>query len=225
MKTIFFIFLLIISSNLVIAGGFSPSSLIFNLSPGEEECQKVSISSDSNNISVSDSWAENKDIKWGISSFDKEASYHELDLEYEKQLSISKREVEVCLSGQKIGEYHGVLLLKEEQKGNSIIQFGVWLKAVISEEKSKETISNQISSEASGGGESNISNLGVSNNNSFENIKRGDIGSLDNKLESNKKNGITGAIIGGISDNKLSIIIILIVLIILGLFIYRKRRI
>ena len=67
--------------------------------------------------------------------------------------------------------------------------------------------------------------MGVSNNNSFENIKRGDIGSLDNKLESNKKNGITGAIIGGISDNKLSIIIILIVLIILGLFIYRKRRI
>ena len=64
MKILFFIFIIIISISLVWATGFSPSSLIYELEPGEGECKMITITSESETISVSDNWAENVDIEW-----------------------------------------------------------------------------------------------------------------------------------------------------------------
>jgi len=99
MSFLFFIFLFLLMLNGVIAVGFSPSSLVFELEPNQEECETIILTSDSETISVSDSWAENKDVEWKISLFEKNTNYHGISINYDNELSIDEREVEVCLSG------------------------------------------------------------------------------------------------------------------------------
>ncbi len=130
-KLIFLLFLFLFSLSLVNATGVSPSKLVYEIEPGEEMCQKISITSDSEKITVTDKWAENKDVEWRGSLFDKSASYHSLEISYDKELLEDEREIEVCISGEKLGEYHGIIIIEEELVGNTIIQMGVWLKVNI----------------------------------------------------------------------------------------------
>jgi len=130
--TISILVISVIMISFVCASGFSPSSLIFNLNKGQEECKKISIISNSDKITIEDKWAENKDVEWKVSLFETSASELGLSLTYPSSLSLDQRQAEICLSGSKEGEYHGVILLKEGQVGNSIIQMGVWVKATIS---------------------------------------------------------------------------------------------
>jgi len=154
---LFFLFLLI-TLNGVLATGFSPGSLIFELEQNQEECKTITIMSESDSIEVNDIWAENKDVEWKVSLFEKDSNYHNIDINYNNQLVIEERSVDVCLSGSEIGEYHGVILLKQEQEGNSVVQMGVWLKVTISEkqqtplEEPTITTTNENSGGGSGGG-------------------------------------------------------------------------
>lgn len=208
----------------VLAIGFSPGNLVFNLEPNQEGCQIITLSSDSETIAVSDKWAENKDVEWKVSLFDKDASYHSISIDYDNELLIDEREIEVCLSGSKIGEYHGVLLLKEEQQGNSVIQMGIWLKVIISEEPpqpASNTGSSGAGSSGSGGGGGGG---GVSSNtNNNQNQKT----TTAQETEEQQGNvGITGAAINENSNTRNNKIIgvTLVVIGVLGLFLYGRRR-
>lgn len=123
--------LAILLVNFVSASSFSPSSLTFNLNPGQKQCQSISITSDSSTITINDMWATDKSVAWKVSLFTSSASSHSISIDYPTSLSINQRTVSVCVSGTEIGEYHGVILMKEGQVGNSIVQMGVWLKVVI----------------------------------------------------------------------------------------------
>ena len=130
----FFIFLFIlVSTNIVTSVGFSPINLDFEVEQNQEACKVITIESDSEIIKVSDKWAENKDIEWKVSNFDQTADYHGLTIYHPSELTAEERQVNVCLSGNQLGEYHGVVLMQEEQEGNSIVQMGVWIKAIIIE--------------------------------------------------------------------------------------------
>jgi hypothetical protein len=118
------------------AVSYSPSSLIFSLNKGEEQCKMITIDSESEKITLSDKWAENKDVEWNVNLFNNESD-SSIHLTYPKVLEKNEREAKICIKGTKTGEYHGVLLLKEEQKGNSVIQVGIWIKAII-DEKTEE---------------------------------------------------------------------------------------
>lgn len=133
MKFIIFLFFIILITGIggVNAVGYSPSSLIFKLNMGEEQCKMITINSDSEKITLTDKWAENKEVKWDVNLFKNDSDYHSLDLTYPKTLGKNEKEAEVCIKGSKKGEYHGVLLLREEQKGNSVIQVGIWIKAMV----------------------------------------------------------------------------------------------
>lgn len=229
---IFFIFVFVIMINVVGAVGFSPSSLTFNLQRGEQSCQVITLSSDSETITVSDKWAENKDVEWKVSLFNNSASDFGISINYLKEISINEREVEVCLLGSQVGEYHGVMILKEEQEGNSIIQMGIWLKVIISE--------LPASGEGSGGGGSgggssakatatpslttlNNSNLDTNTQNLAGNInieKEEKIGT-----EKSSSDGITGSAIGDIEGKKevKKILIPLITFAIIGFMIYKWK--
>ncbi len=115
------------------ASGFSPSSLVFNLGPNQEECQIITITSNSLTINVDDKWATNSDVEWKVSLFNSSAEEHNLNINYDNSLGEEERELQVCLSGSELGEYHGVIIMKEEQQGNSVVQMGVWLKVVVAE--------------------------------------------------------------------------------------------
>jgi hypothetical protein len=158
---LFFLFLIISVTPIAVAAGFSPSSIIYNLQPGEEECRMIRIiDSDSEKISVSDSWAEDKEEEWSVPDFETTSEEHSLYLDYPSELSQDEREFEVCLLGEEEGEYHGVILMKEEQQGNSVIQLAVWLKAIIEEpsqatptpEEPPQESNNEEGEEGGGGG-------------------------------------------------------------------------
>jgi len=131
MKFCFFVLLLFINVTLANAVSFSPSSLVFNQKIGERTCQNISFEGESD-INAYDKWALNKDVVWNPNLFNESSSLHELSLEYKDRLA-NKGIISFCLSGNKAGEYHGILFLSEEQKGNSIVRMGVWIKAVISD--------------------------------------------------------------------------------------------
>jgi hypothetical protein len=224
----FFIFLLflgfITSLSLVSATGFSPTSLTFNLDKNQKECQTITLTSDSETIDVYDKWAESKDVEWSVSSFKTESSSHGLSLTYPKELSLNERKVEVCISGSKEGEYHGVLLMKEEQKGNSIMQAGVWLKVLIGKETTnpQNTATNQNSNPNTN---TEQVQLAVNENKKDENQQE-KITETNNEVKT--ANGITGAAVGTNSGGGNSILIIIVILVAIGaltaLFNYKRLQ-
>lgn len=151
MKSLFFSLFFVFFISTVVAEGFSPSNLVYVLTPNEELCQVVSLESDSVNITVLDSWAENENVNWSISLFNTPAEDHSLTIDYPTELSIDEREVEVCVSGSKLGEYHGVIIFRQAQQGTSIIQLAVWLKVVI-ENPPQPTQEQQAPPANNGGG-------------------------------------------------------------------------
>ncbi|MEK6934557.1 MAG: hypothetical protein AABW46_01635 [Nanoarchaeota archaeon] len=144
--------LVIFLSVIVLAVGFSPSSLTFKMLSGKEDCQNIYISSESEIITVTDRWAENKDVDWAVNNFNKGAKDHGITISYPNEINSDDSGIEVCISGEKEGEYHGVILMREEEKTNTVIQLAVWLKVFISniEEVQYDNGQNSDSSANSG---------------------------------------------------------------------------
>jgi len=237
MRFLFIIFIIVlISTNLVCAVGFSPSSLVFELEQGEEACKVITLNSDSEIIIVSDGWVENESFEWKINNCNQSADYHGLSIDYDNELSVDEREVNVCLSGENVGEYRGVMLLREEQQGNSVVQIGIWLKATIIEpepevvvEPTPAPVPTPSSSGGGGGGGSRTNTIILSEENVTENITQ--LGSLlegpeimetsledmsigEIQEESLEKAEITGAVIG--ESGKIKIIGIVIAIIVVA---------
>ena len=222
-----FITLTLFGLNTAQAVGFSPSSLTFELEQGQEGCKMITIDSESEKITASDSWAENESVEWKVSSFNTKAEEHEITINYDNELFIDEREVEVCLSGNKIGEYHGVLLFKEEQQGSSIVQFGVWLKVLISEKPAVSSggSSGGGSGSGSGGGGGIVAAKNSTTNSSgieFENLEAS--AETEEETQEDYVSGITGGAIWGNINAKKLIVPGLIILAIAGLVIYNKRK-
>ena len=227
MSFLFFIFLFLLMLNGVIAVGFSPSSLVFELEPNQEECETIILTSDSETISVSDSWAENKDVEWKISLFEKNTNYHGISINYDNELSIDEREVEVCLSGGKLGEYHGVLLLREEQQGSSIVQMGIWLKLIIEEIEQEQTpplISEGSSSDSSSSGGGGAGSLPVIKLKEIEDIEKSE---LKDFLEEESVKGITGSAVSEEPELNISwktTLLVIALIAVIVIIVYNKRK-
>ena len=221
MKKTTIIMIIILALPFALAVGFSPTKLEYNLDVGEEECKIVTLSSDSATIAVSDLWAENKDIDWKVSLFETPSSEHRLNLVYDELLE-GEDEVQVCLSGNKAGEYHGVLLLREEQQGNSIVQMGVWLKAVIEENQEEQEVVNNIGNDNSGN--SNPVSGGGGSINDDEVLIEGEPEAGDFELEELAEPKIQGSVTGSSSKGTISIIVIVLAAIIIaGVIVYKKK--
>ena len=229
MKSIFFIFLFVMMLNGVIAVGFSPSSLIFNLEPSQEECKTIIINSESQTISISDLWAKNVDVEWKVSNFETLASEHGISIDYDSELSDGENSVEVCLLGSSVGEYHGVMLFREEQQGNSIVQMGIWLKVVIAEVEEEivpsPPVINDNGGSSSGGGSSGgngVVTLSVPNE--TEEIAEEVEEIVGEDVDVGESAPVTGAVVGESGGNWGMIGIVFVLIAILGFVIYNHKR-
>ena len=214
--------LALIFINLAGAVSFSPSSLTFNLEPNQQTCQIIYFDSTSEIISASDSWAENKNIEWKVSNFETSASSLGISINYPPQVSSDKKQIEICLSGKNEGEYHGVLLLKEEQQGNSIIQMGIWLKVLIGE--TPQTPSEKANSGTTS--TTSASNSNITAKIVTKNTEQTPVNQVENtaKTKSNS-NTITGGVIGTIKKfNKTTLIFAGIILVVGLIIVYTKRK-
>jgi hypothetical protein len=228
---LFFIIIFLSSLSFAQASGFSPSSFTFNLIPNEEECGTITIDSTSSTISVSDTWAENKDVEWKVGLFDTSASSHGISIDYDEQLSNNENEVEVCVSGSKVGEYHGVILLREEQEGNQIIQMAIWIELIIAE-KTQEVI-NQNAGGGGGSGSSTKSTTNSTTNSTntttqetqegvYVSVPNTENNTTTNQINEENKNKITGLVTGEGGTRNI-IVAILFIIIITGIVIYNAN--
>lgn len=178
---------------MALAVGFSPSNLVYNLEPNEEECKTVTINSESETITVSDVWAENVDVEWKVSNFDTDTSEHGLSLTHSESETEGKRIYDVCLKGSQKGEYHGAIIFKQGQEGNSIIQMAVWLKVVISE--SEATSNNDNTGVGSNTIQNTPGNVAITTS-SIQNDDELNIEELsENATQNQSAPGITGSAI------------------------------
>ena len=206
------------------------------LEPNEELCQMISLNSESSLIIVSDAWTKNESDEWKITLFNTTAEEHGLAISYPKTLSINERQVNVCISGTKEGEFHGVIIMSQKQQGNSIIQMGVWLKVIIKEkpieQATSQTTSQTTTTPSSSGGSSSPpktipQNQTQKNKTSTENSIRQLSAEKTQPQEEKVSNiGITGKAVTE-SNNKLRYSTAIIILIIIALAIavvYIKKR-
>jgi hypothetical protein len=134
---------------------FSPTTLEFGMKENEVLCKKINFEIE-NFATVRDAWAENSDDGWSVSNFKTSAEGLGLVVNYPMELNSEEKEIQVCLSGSKPGNYKGALVFREQKVGNSIIQFAVWLKVSVAgtveepEENAHEDEDETHSSKSSG---------------------------------------------------------------------------
>jgi hypothetical protein len=235
MRFYFFIFiiLILVSMSFVHAVGFSPASLTYSLDVGEEQCQTVRLTSDSETITVEDKWKENTEIEWDIKLFTASVEDLGLLINYDSELTVDEREVEVCLSGSRIGEYQGVLLLTEEAVGNSIIQMGVWLRVNIGQQQ-KSNLPPSSGGGSSGGGGGGGSVIQQNNTGEVEGavVEEGEPiveiqeqGDDDNKdVDQADTAPITGGVIGSVGRSIAIVIAVLVVIAVLAIYVYKHNK-
>ena len=117
---------------------FSPTNLEFNLTKNQQVCKKIFFTLDSG-TTISDFWAGNENVPWSVTQFQTSAQDLGININYPIQISSDQTQTEICISGTRAGNYRGVLIFKQGEQGNSIVQFGVWIKLLISEEILQET--------------------------------------------------------------------------------------
>ncbi|MCA9487494.1 MAG: hypothetical protein KC516_00875 [Nanoarchaeota archaeon] len=136
---ILFLFLSFASSaNLSI----SPDELKFNGKIGETLCQEMVIRVTNETLLGEDLWAEEGYFERNLKAHTLNSSEFETKLIYPKETYVeSEKKIEICLIGEKPGNFHGVLFYKIKEKP---LRVGIWISASLSEEKSF-TIGESIS--------------------------------------------------------------------------------
>jgi len=137
MKFLFFLFflILILPFSLAVSLSGSPSSLNFNLKQGQEECQNISIFSDSYRGSLYSviKWADKDYIPKSLGEMNLTSDEISLNIinSPEKINNFNgEAQAEVCISGEEIGNWRGSLEYRTEG-GNIGVGVGFWLKVSI----------------------------------------------------------------------------------------------
>lgn len=112
---------------------FSPTSLEFNLEKNQISCKHINFQIESTNT-LKDAWAQSTSLPWTITSFQTGSQELSLALSYPTEINPEEKEIQLCLSGAVPGEYHGALIFREDEIGNSVVQFAIWLKVNINKE-------------------------------------------------------------------------------------------
>jgi hypothetical protein len=163
----FFFFLFVFCSLSSLASAslqLDKGTLIFNIGLNEEACKTVRVSSGSyvGEVQVRDIWAGTPDESRNFRAYTFDAGDHGLSISYTKPISDFQSffDEEICLRGEKVGDYKGALIFTPESSSQVNVEIGTWLLVHISENP-QEWSEEQISVFSSGGG-SNRQNTQIS---------------------------------------------------------------
>ncbi|MBT4257878.1 hypothetical protein HOD88_01695 [archaeon] len=125
---LFFIFLISFSSSLELKA--SPSQLNFEGLENENICKTLTIFTDSKSIILGeDRWAEKGIMDRTFLNHKLESSDLDLKIDYPKNKEIfGSEKIKICISGEKDGNYHGILLYKTKKNPAGV---GIWLNIKI----------------------------------------------------------------------------------------------
>jgi hypothetical protein len=259
MRFLFFIFIFLIFSAGLVSGASlsgSPGSLEYELGVGQEKCLIFLVSSQDYSGSLHSvmKWAEKDAEVSSQEDFVLDNSEIDLNVNYApeniKGLN-EEEEIQVCISGDEIGEWKGSLEYRTESSGNIGVGVGTWLKVRITEKSEEEKDSqeqtppsttnqnNQNSAGGSGGGiidnaDNSSINETINADNSTTNLTQealkensgAPLGELEDEGNEKRSSGITGSIIGNnyIQNNWKKYLAGIFILAIIGFFVYKKKR-
>ncbi len=250
MKFLFFVFFtfLILSAGVISAATLSgsPSSLEYNLDIGEQKCLIFTVSSNNyfGNLNSIMKWAAKNAQVSSPDDFVFDNSEIELSVKYSPETITNfngQEEIEVCISGNKIGIWKGSLEYRTDSEGNIGIGVGTWLRVNISDKPEEENSGPQIppvvtsGSGSSGGGgggggvpaSTNPNSTIVNNSKTIETALENEtlLGELEEKTNEPASLGITGAVIGFTKTTIGSLvgIVVIIIFIFVTFVIYKKR--
>ena len=222
--------MIFLSAGFSSALSISPGEMHFDAIKGEEMCKKVTLLNEKAvNVTGEDKWAESEDNKGKLSQYELEASDFEIEINYQKEIeNLENEAVDVCVKGNKVGEYLGALTYHIESSGSVSTGVGTWLFVKVTEESSPASESQESSATASsqassGGGSGAITSPKSSLNDPEGKFPIQELG------DSNSQ--ITGQAISDDSQSekskisKKSLIAIILVIIALGILtkIYKKK--
>jgi len=230
---IFFIFGILISANFVCAAlSLDNGKLEFNIEPGERMCKIVKVSSEDyiGKIVLRDIWPEIGEEESGFSKYTLTADDYNINIEYLDEILDFDREseIEVCLSGESVGDFKGALIFTPEGEGGQIktvIEVGTWLLVTVSEKEIDNPPVNNGGSTGSssvGGSVKTVENKTIEE--SVEVVEEEVEEEVVAEVEvEEKKSWLTGAVIGGGMGNWKFIGGFLVVIIIACAIVYSKR--
>ncbi len=239
MKHLFFIFFIILVSVSFVSASLNlnKGTLKFEIEKGERVCQKIKISSEDykGKISIRDIWPEEGEEDSNFNKYTLNSDDYNINVEYPNEiLDFSKEEeIEVCLLGEKIGNFKGALIFTPEAGEDTIkvvVEIGTWLMVNVVEKQQEQVVetNNPPNPPSGGGGGNNNINVNVEvadeeDDNSKEEEEL-DLEVNNDEIEENEaKSKITGAVIGG--NGKAGIIIgVLGLIAIAGFAIYNRRK-
>lgn len=242
MKFLFFIFLFVMTLSLSCAATLrgGPSSLEYDLGIGEEECQTFSV------FSPDYSKRLYSVMKWAPKNVDATDFNQFILNESEINISVSyspgeindfdgQEEIEICISGEEVSYYEGVLEYRTQGEGNIGVGVGVILRVTISDKYKNENPEKIQGSSSGGGGGSSGGSSQVSTETESNPIKQGNnidttqnsLGELEETDEEKSSSGLTGAIVGSgnFKRNWIGLLIGLVIIVgIAIIFSYNKRK-
>lgn len=118
---------IILLINLISAAklGASPASVEFNGSINEKICQRIILFSSNETIIGDDKWSFNKEFVKDIKEYNTNAEDLDIKIDYSKEMFVENRkEIEVCLTAKKSGNYYGILSFRTENKPAGV---GIWV--------------------------------------------------------------------------------------------------
>ncbi len=123
-------FLLVVTNVSALTLRLEPSSLVLNGEPDTEICTKLTIEYSVPNglVEGRDLWAEEGEIKKDLSLHTLDASELNLEVSYLEKVNIlGSKDVDICVTAEDKGLYHGALLYRTMQGGGVGIELNVWV--------------------------------------------------------------------------------------------------
>lgn len=117
--------------------GISDSKIDFSGKINEEMCNKITVYSDYDGFLIGKTkWAKSKEFEKDLRYYILNYSDIGVKIDYPERVKVNeKKEIEICLTGEKPGDYFGALLYSTE---NSYAGVGVWIYANIYGEETKQ---------------------------------------------------------------------------------------
>jgi len=220
--------------NFIQALSVSPTQINFDLMKGERKCDIVGISNDKiMNLKGSDKWTNDIDSKGKLSEYTMPASALDIEIDYQKQITNTQsKDIEVCITGNRVGEYFGALIYQSDSSGGVSAGVGIWLMINVLEPikapAPEETGNQQRSSGSSGNSRIEPIILPKENNKKdfillgSESVQESELTEMS--LEGyEQKAQITGDVISWKGKIKI-IIVVFAITIIIGGYIYLKFK-
>lgn len=164
-----FIFLLIFFISSASALQFSPSQLEFALGDGTTECRDIYVETETP-TKLEDVWAESYSSEWRVSLFDEPGESFGLQSSYPTSIPAGENDITLCITGENPQFAKGALVFKQEQRGNSLIQFAIWIDVSATQDTDGVDDSNEDSGGGSGSGD------GLSGDSSDDDLSSGSSG-------------------------------------------------